>query len=78
MASNDRTELTTETWAAFLQSVAYAVSSLDTQPADSTELLRRAAFYLETHPMPDKTQQDDVRATLAFLARIVRNSSGSD
>ena len=78
MASDDRTELTTETWAAFLQSLAHAVASLDTRPATSTELLRRAALYAETHPMANETQQNDVRVTHAVLARIVRRMSESD
>ena len=63
--------LTTETWAVFLQALAHAVASLDTRPANSAELLRRAALYTETHPIAGQSQQNDVRATHAFLARIV-------
>ena len=68
---DDWTTLTTETWEAFLEALGYAVASLDTRPADSTELLLRAALYTESHPLEDGNQQDDVRATHAKFAQFV-------
>ena len=73
-SEHDRVVLTYETWEAFLQALGYAVASLDTRPANSAELLQRAALYSETHPLEDNSKQNDVRATHAFFAQIVRGS----
>ena len=68
MVSDDdgRVVLTAETWTAFLQALAHALASLDARPTDAAGLLRRAAMFAETHPLPD-LGQGVVRANLVYL-----------
>ena len=67
----DWTTLSTETWEAFLQALAYAIVLNNTRPANSAEFLLRAALYTETHPLGDSHKQDTVRATHAKFAEFV-------
>lgn len=71
LAEGDMVTPSQKSWEAFLQAVAHAVVLNNAQPAGSDEFLLRAAYYVETHPMPDEDEQDDVRATLAQFAQFV-------
>ena len=71
MAEDDMVTPSRRSWEAFLQALAHAVALNNTQPAGSVEFLRRALYFVETHPMPDQYEQNDVRATLATFAQFV-------
>ena len=71
LAEDDMVTPTRRSWEAFLQALAHAVALNNSQPADSVEFLRRAIYYVETHPLSDPYEQDDVRATLAKFAQFV-------